>query len=132
MPREQITYNQIIESHTGPTIDGIPSATVNRELPRRNLHILWNRTGGSGALGTQRDIGWVQIGIDVTIEELRGMLAAAEDEAAAEARKLESAGDLDLDQWQFRIMSDVLDRSETNDAIRVLRRARNTAYGADE
>lgn len=131
MPREQITHNPILSSSTPPSVDGIPSATIQVEQARRNLHIMWNRTGGSGALGVQHDTGWVQMGIDVTVAELRGILAAAEDEARAEARKLESAGDLDLDQWQFRIVSDVIDRRETNLAIATLRRARDTAYGKD-
>ena len=131
MPREQITFNPIIESHTGPTVDGIPSATVNVEQARRNVHVAWNRTGGSGAFGVSHDIGWVQPGIDVTTAELRDMLATAEAEAHAEARKLVGFGEFDVEAWQFRVVSDVIDRRETNLAIATLRRARDAAYGRD-
>jgi hypothetical protein len=133
MPREQITFSPIIESHTAPpTPDGIPGATVQVEQARRNVHIAWNRTGGSGALGVQHDIGWIQLGIDVSIADLRSMLAAAEDEARNEARKLADMGELDVEAWTFRVVSDVIGRRETNLAIRTLRRARDAAYGADE
>lgn len=128
MPREQITHNPIVSQPIdGPTYpDGHPGqalqAIVHVETPRRNVHVAWNRATG----------GWVQIGIDLTVAELRGMLAAAEDEAQAEARKLEAMGELDLEQWQFRVVSDVLDRAEVNKTIATLRRARDTAYGRDE
>lgn len=36
-----------------------------------------------------------------------------------------------MDQWQFRIVSDVMDRSEVNSTITTLRRARDAAYGKD-
>jgi hypothetical protein len=112
-------------------LDGIASATVNVEQARRNVHVAWNRTGGSGAFGVSHDIGWVQLGIDVSIADLRSMLASAEAEAHAEARKLADFGEFDLEAWQFRVVSDVLDRREANLAIATLRRARDTAYGKD-
>lgn len=94
------------------------AAVITEEIPRPNVHVAWNRTGGSGALGVQHDIGWMQLGIDVSIADLRSTLVAAEAEAEAEA-------------WTFRVMSDVMDRRETNLAIATLRRARDTAYGKD-
>lgn len=111
MPREQIT-----ERHTKPT----ENPNVFAEQPRRHVHIGWDRSG------------WVQIGIDVSIGELRHMLTAAETEAAAEARKLAAMGELDVEAFTFRVHSDVLDRAEVNASVRTLRRARNAAYGADE
>lgn len=83
------------------------------------MHVSWDRTG------------WVQIGIDVTVAELRGMLAHAEQEAADAARG-NAHGQYATEAHQFRVVSSVLDRTEVNDTVRVLRRARNTAYGADE
>jgi hypothetical protein len=127
MPREQITHNPIVDRPlVGPDYPaGNPGehlqAVVHVEMPRRNVHVAWNRAAA----------GWVQIGIDVTVEELRGMLAAAVAEAEAEARKQEHIGTLDTENWQFRIVSDVLDRAEVNQTIATLRRARDTAYGKD-
>lgn len=63
MPREQITHNPIVEQRISRqtfTDPDVPDAIVHVETPRR---------------------------IDVTVAELRGMLAAAEDEAKAEARR---------------------------------------------
>lgn len=111
MPREQIT-----QLHTEAT----DNPNVFIEQPRRHVHIGWDRTG------------WVQVGIDVSIGELRDMLACAEEQAAAEARKHAPIGELDTEAYPFRVHSDVLDRSEVNNAVRTLRRARNAAYGADE
>ncbi|WP_295035385.1 hypothetical protein [uncultured Microbacterium sp.] len=134
MAREQITHNRILDERISQQTYGnhdVPDAIVHREEQRRNVHIEWNRTGGSGALGVQHDIGWVQLGIDVSIADLRSMLAAAEAEAEAEARKLAHMGDLDTEAWTIRVTSDVMDRRETNLAIATLRRARDVAYGKD-
>jgi hypothetical protein len=120
MPREQITHNPIIESHTGPTVDGIPSATINVEHQRRNVHVSWNR------------VGWVQLGIDVTIAELRDMLQAAEAEAQGPAQAAIAMGaEYATEAHVFRVFSDVLDRAEVNRTVQVLRRARDAAYGKD-
>lgn len=136
MPREQITHNRIVQQMVeaptyADTEPAIPEATVHQEIARRNVHVQWNRTGGSGAFGVEHDIGWVQLGIDLTVADLRGLLAAAEAEAAAEARRLADMGELDTEQYQFRITSDVMSRRETNLAIATLRRARDVAYGKD-
>lgn len=137
MPREQITHNpileQVVQTATYADSDGksSPEVVAHVEQPRRNVHVQWNRTGGSGALGVQHDIGWVQLGIDVSIADLRSMLAAAEAQAHAEARKLADMGDLDIEAFTFRVNSDVMDRRETNLAIATLRRARDVAYGKD-
>lgn len=136
MPREQITYNRIVPQMVeAPTYAGscppVPEATIHQEIARRNVHVLWNSTGGSGALGVQHDIGWVQLGIDLSVADLRGLLAAAEAEASAEARKVADMGELDIEQYQFRVTSDVMSRRETNLAIATLRRARDVAYGKD-
>lgn len=133
MPREQITHNRIIESHTPPDVDGIPSASVNVETQRRNVHVSWHRND----CAQQPEVtgpcdGWVQIGIDVTVGELRSMLADAEREAEAERRRIADLGKLDVEAFPFRVFSDVMDRAETNHAVRTLRRARDGAYGADE
>lgn len=116
MPREQITHNPIIESRSD---NGV---LVAEERQRRNLHVSWNR----------EPAGWIQVGIDVTVAELRSMLASAEAEAEAEARRTADIGELDRDAWPYRIVSDVIERHEANTAIRHLRRARDAAYGADE
>lgn len=135
MPREQITHNRIVaQSIAAPTIsdsDDAPEAIVHQEVARKNLHIEWNRTGGSGALGVQHDIGWVQFGIEVSVADLRSMLASAEAQAQAESRKYADIGAIDTEACTFRVTSDVLDRRETNLAISALRRARDVAYGKD-
>jgi hypothetical protein len=59
------------------------------------------------------------------------MLATAEAEAHVEARKLADFGEFDIEAWQYRVVSDVIDRAETNSTIATLRRARDTAYGRD-
>lgn len=120
MPREQITHNRIVERTTPPDFDGVPSATVSVELPRRNLHVGWNR-----------DASWVQVAVEVTVGELRDLLAAAEAEAAAEARRLASMGEYAVDAHQFKVWTDVLDRAEVNQAVQSLRRGRDVAYGKD-
>lgn len=120
MPREQITHNRIVERVTPPDPAG-NSAIVNTEESRRNVHVQWNR-----------DAAWLQVAVDVPLHELRGLLADAEREAAAEARRLESMGEYAIEHHPVRVWSDVLSRSETNAAIRTLRRARDGAYGADE
>ena len=108
MPREQITRSTMV-----PT----DNPNVFTETPRRNLHVSWNPTG------------WVQVGIDVTIAELRSMLESAVREAS-DAAKITS--DLDTESFPFRVVSDVIDRAEINRAIHVLRTARDKAYGRDE
>lgn len=120
MPREQITHNRIVDQVTPPDVDGIPSATISIEHARRNVHVAWNR-----------EAGWVQVAVEVTVAELREMLAAAEAEAAAEARRQASIGEYYSDAHQFKIWSDVLDRAEVNQSVHVLRRARDGAYGKD-
>lgn len=120
MPREQITHNRIVEQGTPPEVDGIPSATISVEHPQRNLHVGWNRDGE-----------WVQVAVEVTVTELRDMLAAAEAEAEAESRRLAEMGEYATESHQFKVWSEVLSRSEINLAVRVLRRARDAAYGED-
>lgn len=118
MPREQITHNQIMTEERSER-DGIHSAIVNVEVPRRNVHVGWDKSG------------WVQLGIDVSVAELRDMLAAATEQAES-AKRATSWGEYDTEQHPFRVVSDVLDRREVNDTIRVMRRARDAAYGRDE
>ncbi len=121
MPREQITHNPIIESQTPPTVDGVPSATVNVEQPRRNVHVAWHA----------HDAGWVQIAVELTVAEIRDLLAHAERDAAAAARANEDMGEYMTEGHQVKVFSDVLARSEVNKTIHALRRARDTAYGKD-
>ena len=126
MPREQITHNRIVDQAISTmsygTADDVPTVTAQIEIPRRNLHIAWHPA----------DSGWVQVGIDITVAELRDMLADAEAQAAAEARRLAGMGEYAVDAHQFRVFSDVLSRTETNATIRTLRTARDRAYGRDE
>lgn len=127
MPREQITHNRIVprpsevpvETST-PDGDTIAPAIIHTEVARRNLHVGWNR-----------DAGWIQVAIDLTVAEIRSLLEHAEREAAAEARANEHIGEYFTEQHQVKVWSDVLDRAETNKAITSLRRARDAAYGKD-
>lgn len=122
MPREQITHNAIVgQLVSAPTYgDAQPAdAVVHIEQSRRNVHVSWDRTG------------WLQLGIDVTLAELREMLAQAESAAARAAAAAPDGMEYATEAHQFRVMSDVLDRTETNLAIVTLRRARDVAYGKD-
>lgn len=121
MPREQITHNPIIQSQTPPSVDGLPSATINVEQSRRNVHVAWN----------PREAGWVQIAVDLTVAEIRSLLEHAEREAAAAARANEDIGEYMTEAHPVKVFSDVLDRAEVNKTIHVLRRARDSAYGKD-
>lgn len=127
MPREQITHNPIItrpsetpvESST-PDGNTVAPSLIHEERARRNLHVGWNR-----------DAGWVQVAIDMTVAEIRSLLEHAEREAAAAARVHEHIGEYFTEQHQVKVWSDTLDRAETNKAITALRRARDAAYGKD-
>lgn len=124
VPREQITHNRIVDrladASTFGSLDPILEATAQVEVPRRNLHVQWNR-----------DASWLQVAVDIPLHELRSLLDDAEREAAAEARRLENIGEYAVDHHPVRVWSDVLSRAETNTAITVLRRARDVAYGKD-
>ncbi|MFB8191249.1 hypothetical protein ACFC14_18180 [Microbacterium sp. NPDC055988] len=127
MPREQITHNRIMpqpsEVPVGTsTPDGetVAPAIVQQEVARRNLHVRWNR-----------DAGWIQVAVDMTVAEIRSLLEHAEHEATAAARANEHIGEYFTEQHQVKVWSDVLDRGETNKAILALRRARDAAYGKD-
>lgn len=127
MPREQITHNRIIprpaeipvETST-PDGESVAPAIVHVEEARRNLHVAWNR-----------DAGWIQVAIDMTVAEIRSLLEHAEREAAAAARANEHIGEYFTEQHQVKVWSDTIDRAETNKAITALRRARDAAYGKD-
>lgn len=126
VPREQITHNRIVDQLvSSPTYaSNDPAAQLEAiahvEMPRRNVHVGWNR-----------EVGWVQVAIEVTVAELRDMLAAAETEAAGAARANADIGEYAVDAHQFKVWSDVLDRPEINSTVQVLRRARDAAYGKD-
>lgn len=130
MAREQITHNRITPppavapDEPGATREQAPPAIVYREEPRRNVHVQWDR-------GFEPGHGWLQLGIDVSVRELRGMLEDAEREAQAAARAQEHIGEYDTEEHTFRVYSDVLTRVEANRAISTLRRARDVAHGKD-
>lgn len=127
MPREQITHNRILpqplkvpDDTATPDGETVAPAIIHTEVARRNMHVAWNR-----------DAGWIQVAIDMTVAEIRSLLEHAEREAAAAARANEHIGEYFTEQHQVKVWSDVLDRAETNKAIVALRRARDTAYGKD-
>ncbi|MGI6878822.1 hypothetical protein [Microbacterium sp. gxy059] len=105
MPRVQITHNTVRPTDNPAVVD---------ELPRRNVHVSWNRAGGEGALAANHPSGWVQVAIDMTVGDLRQMLDTAEG-----------------GEQQIRIVSEVLERRDVNKTIQTLRRARDVAYGKD-
>lgn len=127
MPREQITHNRVVTRPSevpvllsDPDSEHVGPALVHVEEARRNLHVAWNR-----------DAGWIQLALDMTVAELRGLLEHAEREAAAAARAQEHIGEYFTEQHQVKVWSDTLNRAETNKAITALRRARDAAYGKD-
>lgn len=127
MPREQITHNRIIDRPIpdGPHYpDGHPGQSVRAvahvEIPRRNVHVSWNR------------IGWVQVAVDIPLGELRSALEDAEREAAAAGKANEHIGEYSIEHHPVKIVSSELERHEINKTIATLRRARDSAYGRDE
>ncbi|MGN7977427.1 hypothetical protein ACTJJ4_07615 [Microbacterium sp. 22195] len=133
MAREQITHNHIVSRplpEYNPATPGPHEASpVSVEVPRRNVHVQWNRTGTTDAAGLET--GWLQLGIDITIAEIRDLLKYAEDEAAAAKLGNAAFGDYDTEQHQVRVYSSELSRPEINKAITALRRGRDVAYGKD-
>lgn len=110
MPREQITRNEI-------AIDG-------QDVPRNHVHVGWNKVGQ-----------WVQLDLRFSPQYARFAVKAAEDEAKAYFKghpDLECTLDALIEATPVRLHSDTLSRSEINDLIRVLRRARDQAFGRDE
>lgn len=84
--------------------DPVPPGATLHEEPSVDLH--WNR-----------DAGWVQLSIDAPRDWWEGWRAAY---------------DGSPEQHTFQVYSEVLTRHELNHLIRTLRRARDSAYGADE
>jgi len=135
MAREQITHNRIIDralpapeyapGHPGQLIEAI----AHVEVPRRNVHVQWNRVGSQDAAGLET--GWLQLGIDLTVAEIRDLLEYAEDEAARTVATNAHIGEYATEQHQVRVWSDVLSRPEVNKAVNALRRGRDIAYGKD-
>lgn len=124
MPREQITHNHVVDrmadTSTFASLDPALEATAQVEVPRRNLHVQWNR-----------EASWLQVAVDIPLHELRSLLADAEREAVATANAQPPGVEYAVDHHPVRVWSDVLSRAETNTAITVLRRARDAAYGKD-
>jgi hypothetical protein len=132
MPREQITERRML-----PT----DNPSVFNDESRRHLHIGWNKQGHMP--------GWVQLSTDISVAELRSMLESAERDAEVEwAKATQMVKDaatqgigaaaistLDhkdfVDAQTFRVVGDVLDRSEVNRLVQVSRKARDDAYGRD-
>jgi len=109
MPREQITHSPMVATDN-PNVFDSP--------PRRNVHVSWNAAG------------WVQVGIDVTLAEVRSLLQNAEEGAANAVR--DGHPDLKTELFPVRVVSDVIERAEMNRFVKVLRNARDRAYGRDE
>lgn len=136
MAREQITHNHIVSRPLPPAVEYPPGhpgelleAVAQVEVPRRNLHVQWNRTGTTDAAGLET--GWLQLAVDVTVAELRSLLEDAVREAEAAKAGNAHIGDYDVENHQVRVYSSELSRPEINKAITALRRGRDVAYGKD-
>jgi hypothetical protein len=122
MPRERIQHGQMYL--TGEYLDSTPEhpAGIWREKYDQNVKqpentrirqdpsvdITWNRAG------------WVQISFDIEREQW-----------IENAKELEAEGEQPYTVFRG-IYSESLSRSEINNIIKVLRKARDQAYGADE
>lgn len=120
MPRERVKHGKqfVLEPEKDvapgetPSLAGkpyfpgekIPEGSILRE--ESSLDVAWNRESG-----------WVQIGIDAPRDWWERFIESYKNSP---------------EQISFSAWIDVLDRSEINHLIRTLRRARDTAYGADE
>lgn len=133
MAREQITHNHITPPPAQtPDDQGVPdpvTALISVETQRRNVHVQWNRVGTQDAAGLET--GWLQLGIDITVAEIRDLLQYAEEEAARAAAANAHIGEYATEHHPVRVWSDVLSRPEVNKAITALRRGRDVAYGRD-
>lgn len=110
MPREQITRDEF--------------DTTGNQRERAHVHVGWNKVGE-----------WVQVSLAVSPQYARFGI----DQAAAEAKRFYAGrDDMQVDEDTFvamqpvKLFSDSLTRTEINDLIRVLRRARDQAFGRDE
>jgi len=88
---------------------GTPEGYITRTEP--SLDITWNRSG------------WVQVSIDFERAQWKRIV---EEQDRYEAELGENA------PMSQAIYTDVLTRAEINNMIKVLRKARDQAYGADE
>lgn len=129
MAREQITHNRIVDQVTAPDPSGVRAAIIHQELQRRNVHVQWNRVGSQDGAGLET--GWLQLGIDLTVAEVRDLLLYAEDEAARAAAANAHIGEYATEKHTVRVWSDTLSRPEINKAVNALRRGRDVAYGKD-
>lgn len=116
MPKEQIVYrtSHVFDAEHKQVDEGRPG------------HVLETPEGGSSystaGLFVQwsRDPGYAQIAIEVDVDHLREIMAAID------------AGNIpENDEDTVNLHID-LTRSQMNETIRTVRRARNAAFGADE
>ena len=122
MTSEQVTtapepHRIDVSTFGTPTPGDVAHATYVEH--RRHVHVSYDRHGA------------IQIGIDLTLEELRDALATATAQAAAAAASTPEGFEYSTGHHLYRVTSDVLDRAEMNRGIHILRRARDTVFGRD-
>lgn len=127
MPRERVHHGKLYVhipleqetdgSDTPPHIEESREFIPGEKLPKGayvteepSLEVTWTRSGDM--LG-----GWVQVSIDMPREKWLENMKTLEDDPNVIARAM---------------YTDSLSRQEINNMIKVLRRARDAAYGADE
>lgn len=102
MPKEQITFARVQEGVTGSTDPDVPTVTLTRIDPE--IRIVWNRES------------YVQLEFEADVSFFDSLA------------KSENGPDVS----RISAYTPSLTREEINRFIRVLRRARDAAYGKDE
>lgn len=89
----------------------------NSQLTREpNVEVVWSRQDDNGPHPASEDPeGWVQLGLDIDKVDLIDRMRYDDDSVTART-----------------FYTDKLSRHQINELIRVLKRARNAAYGSDE
>ncbi|HWU23664.1 MAG TPA: hypothetical protein VN088_19150 [Nocardioides sp.] len=132
MPKEIITYPSVqrvlygSEEHACPTPDCFPCEcdTVGSALALPTLTVRWRAGGGRLPDGTDT----AHVGVTLTQYETMPWPQWIEQLAQDET----NSGDHKTPPLKEEIYSRTLTRAEVNNLIKVLRRARDQAYGRDE
>lgn len=124
MPKEQINWPQNLDFMVIGDNSGDPPASDPAVAPRyeKTLHVGWSTQ-------TNDRCGHVQFSLRAPLEDWARFV----DELRESKKRSDSGEGVQWEEgWMPEVYSGVLTRSEVNNLIKVLRRARDNAYGRDE